>query len=191
MLLVPRGTVQSGLEVEVQTQLKSSTQKQGLPEQFGAFDYFDIGNTAGGAITGIAPYYNNLIIFRQRAIDIVRIGNGGQYQVSQLNPEIGTTAVNTAKLVPGVGLMFLGYDGIYAISGGLDGGSAVSVQRISAGLAKEIPLISRAALPRATAVYSAKEREWWCHYIPKRFNSQHTRHCVSYRHCTMVTETLN
>ena len=140
--------------------------KQGLPEQFGAFDYFDIGNTAGGAITGIAPYYNNLVIFRQRAIDIVRIGNGGMYQVSQLNPEIGTTAVNTAKLVPGIGLMFMGYDGIYAISGGLDGGSAISVQRISNGLAKEIPLISRAALPRATAVYSAKEREWWCHYIP-------------------------
>ena len=140
--------------------------KQGLPEQFGAFDYFDIGNTAGGAITGIAPYYNNLLIFRQRAIDIIRIGNGGQYQVSQLNPEIGTTAVNTIKLVPGIGLMFMGYDGIYAITGGLDGGSTITVQRVSAGLAKEIPLISRAALPRATAVYSSKEREWWCHYIP-------------------------
>jgi hypothetical protein len=140
--------------------------KQGLPEQFGAFDYFDIGNTAGGAITGISPYYNNLIIFRQRAIDIVRIGNGGMYQVSQLNPEIGTTAVNTAKLVPGIGLVFMGYDGIYAISGGLDGGSSITVQRISNGLAKEIPLINRAALPRAVAVYSSKEREYWVHYVP-------------------------
>lgn len=145
--------------------------KQGLPEQFGGFDYFDIGNTAGGAITGIAPYYNNLIVFRQRAIDIVRIGNGGMYQVSQLNPEIGTTAVNTAKLVPGVGLMFMGYDGIYAISGGLDGGSSITVQRISAGLAKEIPLINRVALPRATAVYSSKEREYWVHYTPNGSSS--------------------
>ena len=143
--------------------------KQGLPEQFGGFDYFDVGNTAGGAITGLVAYYNNLIVFRQRAIDIVRVGNGGMYQVSQLTPEIGTTAVNTAKLVAGVGLMFLGYDGIYAITGGLDGGSAVSVQKVSNGLSKEIPLINRAALPRATAVYSAKEREYWVHYIQNGF----------------------
>lgn len=143
--------------------------KQGLPEQFGAFDYFDVGNTAGGAITGLAAFYNNLIVFRQRSIDIVRVGNGGMYQVSQLTPEIGTTAVNTAKLVPGVGLMFLGYDGIYAIGGGLDGGSSITISKVSPGLAKEIPLINRAALPRATAVYSAKEREYWIHYIPNGF----------------------
>lgn len=141
--------------------------KQGLPEQFGAFDYFDVGNTAGGAITGLMPYYNNLIVFRQRAIDIIRVGNGGPYQVSQLNPEIGTTAINTAKLVPGIGLLFLGYDGIYAITGGLDGGSSIAVQKISAGLAKEMAQINIAALPRATAVYSSKEREWWCHFTPK------------------------
>lgn len=143
--------------------------KQGLPEQFGAFDYFDVGNTAGGAITGLTAFYNNLIVFRQRSIDIVRVGNGGMYQVSQLTPEIGTTAVNTAKLVPGVGLMFLGYDGIYAIGGGLDGGSSITISKVSPGLAKEIPLINRAALPRATAVYSAKEREYWIHYIPNGF----------------------
>lgn len=140
--------------------------KQGLPEQFGAFDYFDIGNTAGGAITGVAAYYNNLIIFRQKSIDMVRIGNGGQYQISQLNPEIGTTATNTIKLVPGIGLLFMGYDGIYAISGGLDGGSQIIVQRISQPLAKEIPNVSRVALPRASAVYSSKEREYWVHYTP-------------------------
>jgi len=138
--------------------------KQGLPEQFGAFDYFDVGNTAGGAITGLSAYYNNLIVFRQRAIDIIRIGNGGSYQVSQLTPEIGTTAINTAKLVPGVGLMFLSYDGIYVVGGGLDGGASIAVQKVSAQLAKEIPKINVAALPRATAVYSSKEREYWVHY---------------------------
>jgi len=143
--------------------------KQGLPEQFGGFDYFDVGNTSGGAITGLAAYYNNLIVFRQRAIDIVRVGNGGMYQVSQLTPEIGTTAINTAKLVAGVGLMFLGYDGIYAITGGLDGGSSIAVQKVSAPLAKEVPLINRAALPRATATYSSKEREYWVHYIQNGF----------------------
>ena len=141
--------------------------KQGLPEQFGAFDYFDVGNTGGGAITAIVAYYNNLIVFRQRSIDIVRIGNGGMYQVSQLTPEIGTTATNTIKLVPGVGLMFLTSDGIYALGGGLDGGSAISVQKISGGLVKETSYINKTYLPKATATYSAKEREYWVHYTPR------------------------
>jgi len=140
--------------------------KQGLPEQFGGFDYFDVGNTAGGAVTALAPYYNNLIVFRQRSIDVIRVGNGGMYQVSQLTPEIGTTATNTIKLVPGVGLMFLSYDGIYAVGGGLDGGATVSVQKMSAGLTKETARINKTYLPRATATYSAKEREYWVHYTP-------------------------
>ena len=140
--------------------------KQGLPEQFGAFDYFDIGNTNGGAITALVPYYNNLIVFRQRSIDVVRVGNGGSYQVSQLIPDIGTIATNTIKLVPGVGLMFLGYDGIYAISGGLDGGSTFNVQKVSDGLIKETQRINKSYLAKATAVYSSKEREYWVHYTP-------------------------
>jgi len=138
--------------------------KPGLPEQFGAADYFDVGNSAGGAITGLVPYYNNLIVLRQRAIDIIRIGNGGLLQVSQLHPEIGTVATNTAKLVPGVGLVFLSIDGLYAVQGGLDGGSAIDVTKISNGLTKETDRINKAALARATAVYSSKEREYWVHY---------------------------
>lgn len=138
--------------------------KQGLPEQFGAFDYFDVGNTAGGAITGIFPFYNNLIIFRQRAIDIVRVANGGSYQVSQLTPDIGTMGAQTACLVPGVGVMFLSYDGIYAISGGLDGGGTIQVQKVSSGLTKEVERINKSAIARASAVYSHKEREYWVHY---------------------------
>ena len=169
--------------------------KQGLPEQFGGFDYFDVGNTAGGAITGLQAYYNNLIVFRQRSIDIIRVGNGGMYQVSQLTPEVGTTAINTAKIVPGIGLMFLGYDGVYVISGGLDGGSAVNVTRVSQNLSKEIPLVSRAALPRATAVYSAKEREYWIHYTPNggTYNNRGIVYHVdngqwSLRHATVETD---
>jgi hypothetical protein len=107
-----------------------------------------------------------LIVFRQRSIDVIRVGNGGMYQVSQLTPEIGTTATNTIKLGPGVGLMFLSYDGIYAVGGGLDGGATVSVQKMSAGLTKETARINKTYLPRATATYSAKEREYWVHYTP-------------------------
>jgi hypothetical protein len=137
--------------------------KPGLPEQFGGFDYFELGNTAGGAITQIFPYYNNLLIFRQRAIDMVRITSQG-FSVSQLSPEVGTEASNTVRLVPGYGVCFLSRTGLYAISGGTEGGSKVSVTKLSNGAGKEMERLNSAAIQRATAVYSHKEQEYWCHY---------------------------
>lgn len=137
--------------------------KAGLPEQFGSAEYFELGNTAGGAITQIFPYYNNLLIFRQKSIDMVRVTSQG-FQVSQLSSEIGTEASNTCRLVPGLGVCFLAADDVYAISGGTEGGSTVRIQRISGTCTKEIERINRSAIQKAVAVYSHKEKEYWIHY---------------------------
>jgi len=138
--------------------------KKGLPEQFGAADYFDIGATAGGAITGVIAYYNNLLVFRQRAVEVVRVGPGGDYTISQVNSEIGTAATNTIKMVPNIGVVFLSYDGLYVITGGLDGGSRIDITSIGEGLQKEIDRINPSAIARACAAFSIKEREYWCHF---------------------------
>ena len=135
----------------------------GLPEQFGTFSYFDVGNTSGGHITQLFAYYNSLLVFREDSIDIIREGPTG-LTVSQLTPNIGTVAANTIQLVPGVGVVFLTRDGFYSISGGLDGGSQVSVVKISKALQKETETINPSALSNAVAVYSKKEKEYWCHY---------------------------
>jgi hypothetical protein len=135
----------------------------GIPEQFGIFNYFELGSSVGGAITGLYPYYNNLLVFRQRSIDLIRLSNG-QLVVSSLSPEIGTEATNTIKLVPGLGVFFLNNDGIYAITGGTEGGSTVNIQKVSSGLSRELERISKSSIARATAVYSSKEKEYWCHY---------------------------
>lgn len=135
----------------------------GLPEQFGAFSYFELGNTTGGAITAVFPYYNNLLVFRQRSIDIIRMSNGS-FTVSQLTPEVGTVASNTIKFVVGIGVCFLGSDGIYTVLGGLDGGSSISVDKISTTCSKEIERINFSAAARACAAYSHKEKEYWIHY---------------------------
>ena len=138
----------------------------GLPEQFGTFSYFDVGNTSGGHITQLFSYYSSLLVFREDAIDIIREGPTG-LTISQLTPNVGTIAANTIKLVPGIGVVFLTRDGFYAISGGLDGGSAVSVIKISKQIQKEVDNINPSALASACAVYSKKEREYWCHYTRK------------------------
>jgi len=138
----------------------------GLPEQFGTFSYFDVGNTSGGHITQLFSYYNSLLVFREDAIDIIREGPTG-LTISQLTPNVGTVAANTIQLVPGIGVVFLTRDGFYAVNGGLDGGSAVSVTKISKALQKEMEGINPSALSSACAVYSKKEREYWCHYTRK------------------------
>ena len=139
---------------------------KGLPEQFGSFSYFDVGSTSGGHITQLYSYYNNLLVFRESSIDIIREANNIT-TISQLTPDIGTTASNTIALVPGIGVVFLNKDGLYAITGGLDGGSAITVRKISDTISKEIQTINVPALPSATAAYSKKEKEYWCHYPRK------------------------
>ena len=139
---------------------------QGLPEQFGAFNFFEIGTSKGGQITGTVAYYNNLLIFRESSIEVIRAESSGLFTISQLSTTVGTTATNTIRLVPDVGVVFLTKDGFYNISGGLDGGSAVQITKISQNLTKEVQRINVSALPRAYAAYSPKEKEYWCHYVP-------------------------
>jgi hypothetical protein len=138
----------------------------GLAEQFPVFNTFELGNGTGGAITKLYSYYNNLLVFRESAIEVIRV-NGGSFSVSSVSQNIGTRASNSIQLVPEIGVVFLTDDGFYAISGGLDGGSIVNITKISSPIAKEVSRISTAAISRATSVYSTKEKEYWCHYPEK------------------------
>jgi len=155
--------------------------KQGLPEQFPAFNYFDLGNTEGGAITALYPYYDNLLVFRENGIDVVRSRNstGGTrtYTISTLVQNIGTTATNSIVSVPTIGVMFMSYDGVYCIKGGTLGGSSVKIEKISEPIQKELHRMSENALPRVRASYSHKEKEVWFMY-PVDGETVNTRHAI-------------
>lgn len=140
--------------------------ERGLPEQFGISSYFDVGNEKGGAISQLFAYYNNLLVFRETSIEVIRFNNG-EFSISQVSPTVGTRAANSIQLVPEIGVVFLTEDGFYAVSGGLDGGSQISVTKISSSISKEVDRISTAAIAKAVSVYSPKEKEYWCHYPVK------------------------
>ena len=132
------------------------------PEQFAAFSFLDVGNRQGGAITGLFAYYGALLVLRERSIEAITFAEDGtDYRISVLSPDVGTTATNTATVVPGVGLMFLARGGIYRITGS---GSSMKLEVISQPVSKELKRITKSSLPRATAAWSPREREWWCHY---------------------------
>ena len=139
--------------------------KPGLPEQFGGFDFFDVGVRDGGHITALYPYYDFLLVFRERAIDAVFVNSQGNgFTCTTINKDIGTTATNTIKLVPGKGVMFLNKDGFWLASGGLRGGASFTVTNMSLQIEPEMATMSKNALARATAAYSDREKEYWCHY---------------------------
>jgi hypothetical protein len=135
------------------------------PDTFGALDYFDVGVRDGGDVTGLFAYYNSLILFRESSIELVRGDPVNGFSVVPFIQGVGSRAINSVTAVPGVGIMFLGNDGVYRIHGGLDGGSQVKIEKMSPGLVKTEKRLNPALLARASAAYSPKWREWHC-YIP-------------------------
>tara|TARA_R110000824_G_scaffold20043_3_gene76317 strand:+ start:3600 stop:5810 length:2211 start_codon:yes stop_codon:yes gene_type:complete len=135
----------------------------GQPDTYGALDYFNVGTRDGGGVTALFPYYNELIVFRERAIDVIRNMDGTMVLTPFLQG-IGTRAVQSITSLPGAGVVFLADDGVYLLSGGMVGGAELSVNKISAPIMKTIKRMSPSAVPRATAAYSPKWREWHCYF---------------------------
>jgi hypothetical protein len=136
--------------------------ERGAPEQFGTFNFFDVGVSAGGQTTGVFSYHDALLIFRERSVTyITYASDGSSYRLGTLSPDIGTTAINSVALIPGKGLMFLTPDGVYLISGS---GNSLSMTRVSERVSRELKRVSKGSLARASAAWSPREREWWCHY---------------------------
>ena len=135
------------------------------PDSFSSSSYFEVGVREGGDITGLFPYYNQLLVFRENSIEMIRGDSVNGFQITPFLSGVGTRAASTATTIPGIGVLFLGNDGIYRINGGLDGGSTIKVSKVSDDLVKTIKRINKSTVARATAAYSPKWREWHC-YVP-------------------------
>ena len=135
------------------------------PDRFASENFFDVGHRKGGDIRGFFPYYNNLLVFRERSIDLIRGDPVSGFMVVPFVEELGTPAIDTVSIVPGVGVVFLAQDGIYRLEGGMDGGAVLNVEKISGMLLKTVGRINGQPLAKATAAYSHKWREWHC-YVP-------------------------
>ena len=135
-------------------------------DSFGALSFFDFGTEEGGTITGFKVYNNQLLVFREKAIDLIRPAvNANGFTSSPFVQGVGTRAPNSITSVPGVGVMFLSEDGVYAISGTNDGGSSLQIERLSDSIFETIERITTSVIARSVAAYSRKWGEWHC-YIP-------------------------
>lgn len=137
--------------------------KPTLPDQYEATSFIELGNRNSGGITGLHPYFNFLLVFRERGIDAI-MGDYPNFTAVPISTEVGTRAINTVTNVPGVGLMFLASDGIYALSSNMEYSDSPGIKQISKHMLKTMNRINEDCLGKACAIYSPKWQEWHCYY---------------------------
>ena len=134
------------------------------PDTYRAAGIIDFGSRKGGSITGLFTYYNNLLVFRDNAIDVITGNSVTGFNTAPWVQGIGTRSPHTITFVPGVGVLFFGNDGIYAVTGGLDGGAVLAITRISDGISSFIEKASSDIMGKACATYSSALKEWQCYF---------------------------
>jgi hypothetical protein len=130
----------------------------GTSAQFSLEDFVYLGGD-GGDVTGLAGYYNAVIVFRERQVDVIT-GTYPNFRVAPLLLDAGGRAPGTAVPVPGHGIMFLADDGVYSLTGGLDGGSKASIEIMSAPIEGYISRINPSISPSSKAVLCRKWKEY-------------------------------
>ena len=136
------------------------------PDRFGALDFFEVGTREGGDITGLEAYYNSLLVFRENGIDLIRGDSVQGFEIVPFVEGIGAFSHNAIVAVPNLGVTFLSRDGIYLISGGLDGGSDLVLNKMTKGLDEVFERCSVDAMPAAVGAFSPKEQELH-YYLPE------------------------
>ena len=133
------------------------------PDQFSALDFIFVGNRQGGGVTGFFGYFGYLLVFRENSIDVIQ-GDYPNFVAIPFQQHIGTRAVDTITMVPGLGVLFLTVDGVYAIGGNLEYSDTTNVKKISHQIQDTISRMNVTNIAQATAVYSEKHREWHCYF---------------------------
>lgn len=132
------------------------------PDTFGAFDYFDVGTRQGGAITGLYSYYNVLLVFRERCIDIVSGDPVNGFTIAPFIDGVGTRSPSTISLIPNKGVCFLSEDGVYLISGNF-AALRLEINKVSGPIDEIFERINKAQLPRCVAAWHPLWKEWQCY----------------------------
>jgi hypothetical protein len=133
-------------------------------EQFSSLQSLELGSEAGG-ITALYGDYTKLIVFRERGIDVVEGDFVAGFTVSSIDRTLQCRAPHSVQRVPGLGLVFLAVDGVYALTGGLQGGAIIDMVKLSQGYDDTISRITPDCQAKAVSIYSAATREYHL-YVP-------------------------
>lgn len=135
----------------------------GYPEVFPEDNVIPIGDDDMGPITGIYPMANALVVFKPQGIYLVKGGpQSGGFEAQTLTRDEGTTAPNSIKVIPGLGLVFLSERGLRLLQGTLNEGiSETNTVDLSAPIPDRVKRISSSALHNASSAVYHRDKEYW------------------------------
>ena len=141
--------------------------KGNLPEQFPAFNFFDVGDRDGGAITALYAASNVCYVFREKSIDALVATDNLElpFKIVPIVSGVGTYSPNSICEVPAVGVVFLGSDKqFYSLKTGGDNSyyeGQTGLVQISQPIFDLCEEISNSSLGRVAGVYSKRDEEYW------------------------------
>jgi len=133
-----------------------------FPESFPEDNIISVGDDDGGQITGMRATKNALVVFKQRAIYLIKGSPGSGFQSFTLNGDIGCIAPDSISELPGLGLVFLSQNSVYLLEGALENtGSPTGVIEIGLEIPETIELINSSAAVRSSGCLYPKDKEYW------------------------------
>ena len=133
------------------------------PEVFPPGNVFNFSDTQTSLITGMYPTRDSLVIFKQRGIYLIKGDPNNGFFGQTLTTDIGCIASQTIREVPGVGLVFMSFDGMYILDGTLaNTGTPTSFIKLSQGLRDVFKRINFEYADRFRSVIYHRDREYWC-----------------------------
>jgi len=136
----------------------------GLVEQFAADAFIEL-SARGGSITALFGNYNTLLVFRENGIDIIQGNYKDGFTATTLTEGVTCRAPHSIATVPGLGVVFLAVDGVYAVVGGLSGGAVNEVINLTVPQDDIIRRITMDCHTKAVGCFSEQTREYHL-YIP-------------------------
>ena len=91
-----------------------------FPEQFPSSNYVALEGRDSGPVTGMYPTRNALVVFRRRAVILIKGDPASGFSQQVLSVDIGSTSPNAMAEVPGVGLFFVSEEGPYILEGAFE-----------------------------------------------------------------------
>ncbi len=137
---------------------------EGLIEQFAADAYIEL-SAQGGGVTALFGNYTTLLVFRERGIDVVQGNYTDGFSATTLAANVTCRSPHSVQSIPGLGVVFLAEDGVYAVTGGLSGGAVNEVINLTVLQDDVISRITPDCFSKAVACYSPKHREYHL-YVP-------------------------
>ena len=136
-----------------------------MHEQMPPSNYMSVGDYDGGAVTGMYPTKNALVVFKERGVYLIKGDPSSGFYSETLTEDIGAASANALVEVPGQGLLFVSHAGIYLLKGALENtGTPTTIAWIGKGLQKTWEQrVNRGGLASAWAEAYHRDREVWVH----------------------------